>query len=62
MADRKHGHSQPGTDTEVRHQDWDGRDLSSVDPLTVELNRTIIDVDQAVTLAVHSDSTSDRSR
>lgn len=28
MADRKHGHPQPGTDAEIRHQDWDGRDLS----------------------------------
>ena len=32
--------------------DLRGSDLSSVDPLTVELNRTIIDIDQAVTLAV----------
>ena len=28
MADRKHGHPQPGTETEVLHQDWDSRDLS----------------------------------
>lgn len=28
MADRKHGHPPPPTPTEVRHEDWDRRDVS----------------------------------
>lgn len=28
MADRKHAHAAPSTDTEIRHESWDRRDLS----------------------------------
>ena len=41
MADRKHGESAPPTDTTVRHEDWDGRDLSGAEHTRVEF----IDVD-----------------
>ncbi|HET6626644.1 MAG TPA: pentapeptide repeat-containing protein [Nocardioidaceae bacterium] len=28
MADRRHGHPAPPTDTEIFHEDWDGHDLT----------------------------------
>ncbi|REE99194.1 pentapeptide repeat-containing protein [Thermomonospora umbrina] len=41
MADRRHGRPAPPTETTVRSEDWDGRDLSGEEHIRVEF----IDVD-----------------